>query len=207
MNDTARAGDRVSIPASVLAIPRGSLVVLVGPAGAGKTTFAQARFRPTEILSSDAFRAMLADDETNQRVNGAAFELLHLAVAGRLAGGRLTVVDATNVTHETRRALVDLARAARRPAVAIVFDLPEAEYQARNGRRPGRAVDAAVVARQANQLRQTLGRDGLTGEGFESIYVLRTPDEIEGTRTELVGRRRTIGSSRSPTAPTRFARR
>lgn len=179
--------DASADPAPTIRIPDGSLVVLVGPAGAGKTTFARAHFRPTEILSSDAFRAMLADDEADQRVNRAAFELLHLAAAGRLAGRRLTVIDATNVTHAARRALLDLARAARRPAIAIVFDLPEADCQERNRRRPGRAVDPAIVARQASQQRRALERGALAAEGFAAIHLLRSPSEVDATRIERVG--------------------
>src|SRR5439155_15810703 len=75
-------------------IPDPSLVLLVGASGSGKTTFARAHFRPTEILSSDAFRAMVADHERDQSATPAAFELLHLAVSHRLRRRRLTVVDA-----------------------------------------------------------------------------------------------------------------
>ncbi len=185
MDATAQPG-RPAGPPRTIRIREDSLVVLVGPAGSGKTTFARAHFRPTEILSSDAFRAMLADDEADQRVNRAAFELLHLAAAGRLAGRRLTVIDATNVTHAARRALLDLARAARRPAVAIVFDLPEADCQERNSRRPGRAVDPAVVSRQVRQLRRALERRALEREGFAAIHLLRSPAEVDAARIERV---------------------
>lgn len=185
MNVSAEPGASAGPPPTIR-IREDSLVVLVGPAGAGKTTFARARFRPTEVLSSDAFRAMLADDEADQRVNRAAFELLHLATAGRLAGRRLTVIDATNVTHAARRTLLDLARAARRPAVAIVFDLPEADCQERNSRRPGRAVDPAVVARQVSQLRRALERQALEREGFAAIHLLRSPAEVDAARIERV---------------------
>lgn len=172
-------------------IPTGALVVLIGAAGAGKTTFARRHFRPTEILSSDAFRAMLADDETDQRVSRAAFELLHLAAAGRLAGRRTTVIDATNVTHEARRILVDIARAARRPAVAIVLDLPEADCLARNRLRPGRAVADEVVSRQAEALRQALARGALAAEGFGVVHRLETPEDVDAASVERVvlGRR------------------
>jgi len=180
------AAEQPAARAAPIRIPEGSLVVLVGPAGSGKSTFARTHFRPTEILSSDAFRAMLADDEADQRVNRAAFELLHLAAAGRLAGRRTTVIDATNVTHAARRALLDLARAARRPAVAIVFDLPEAECQERNRRRPGRAVDPAVVARQASQLRRALEGKALEREGFSAIHLLRSPTEVDAARIERI---------------------
>ena len=110
----------------LIKIPKLSLVVLIGPSGSGKTTFARRHFLPTEILSSDICRAMVADDENDQSVTPHAFEILHHIAAKRLELGKLTVIDATNVQPESRK---PLARAG--PAnihclpVAIVFDLPE----------------------------------------------------------------------------------
>ena len=78
-----------------IAIPKLSLVVLIGPSGSGKSTFAHKHFLPTEILSSDACRAMISDDENNQAITPEAFALLHYVAAQRLALGRLTVIDAT----------------------------------------------------------------------------------------------------------------
>src|SRR3954471_5951580 len=105
-------------------VPNLSLVVLVGPSGSGKSTFARRHFRPTEVLSSDACRAMVSDDENDQSVTPAAFRVLHAVAAERLALGRLTVVDATNVQPEARRPLVELAKKYHVLPVAIVLDLP-----------------------------------------------------------------------------------
>ena len=71
-----------------LTIPESALVVLIGPSGAGKSTFARHHFRPTEVLSSDACRALVADDEADQAATPAAFEVLHCIAAKRLAAGR-----------------------------------------------------------------------------------------------------------------------
>ena len=60
-------------------IPELGLIVLVGPSGSGKSTFARKHFRSTEVLSSDFFRGMLADDETDQAASPDAFEVLHLS--------------------------------------------------------------------------------------------------------------------------------
>ena len=90
---------------SELAVPELSLVVLVGVTGSGKSTFARAHFRPTEVISSDFCRGLVADDENDQSATPAAFELLHYIAGKRLAAGRLTVVDATNLARLRQRGL------------------------------------------------------------------------------------------------------
>src|SRR6202047_2424606 len=106
-------------------IPKLSLVVLIGPSGSGKSTFARKHFLPTEVLSSDACRGMVSDDENDQAVTKDAFELLHFIAAKRLARGGLTVIDATNVQPEARKPLVQLARQYHCLPAAIVLNLPE----------------------------------------------------------------------------------
>jgi protein phosphatase len=119
-------------------LPELSLVVLIGPSGSGKSTFAGDHFGPTEVLSSDACRAMVGDDENDQRVTRQAFEVLHYIAGKRLALGRLTVVDATNVQPESRKPLVRLARDHHVLPVAVVFNLPERVCRERNRGRPDR---------------------------------------------------------------------
>src|SRR5438270_5710866 len=108
-----------------IGIPAGALVLLIGPSGAGKTTFAAAHFRATEVVSSDACRALVSDDETSMDATPAAFGVLHSIVRERLRRGRLTVVDATNVRGDKRSRLLKLAREIGRPAVAVVFDVAD----------------------------------------------------------------------------------
>ena len=169
-----------------LKIPELSLVVLVGVTGSGKSTFARAHFKPTEVISSDFCRGLVADDENDQSATPAAFELLHYILGQRLAGGRLTVVDATNVQPEARRELVLLAREHDVLPVAIVLDLPEKLCAERNASRPDRDFGAYVFRRQRGQLRRSL--HSLKREGFRVVHVLRTPEEVAAaaiTRTKL----------------------
>ena len=169
-----------------LKIPELSLVVLVGVTGSGKSTFARAHFKPTEVISSDFCRGMVADDENDQSATPAAFELLHYIAGKRLAGGRLTVVDATNVQPEARRELVLLAREHDVLPVAIVLDLPEKLCAERNASRQDRDFGAHVLRRQRGQLRRSL--PGLKREGFRTVHVLRTPEEVAAatiTRAKL----------------------
>jgi protein phosphatase len=160
-----------------LVVPDPSLVVLIAAAGAGKSTFAARHFRPSEILSSDTYRARIAGDEADQRATRAAFRELHRDLERRLADRRLTVVDATNVERSARRALLTRAAAAGVPAVAIVLDLPPSVVLARNAGRPVRVVDEGVVRRHLARLRESLdvAITPLDGEGFMRVVVLRDP--------------------------------
>jgi predicted kinase len=170
---TRPPGDRATI-----VLPDPSLVLLVGAAGAGKSTFAARRFAPDEIRSSDALRAALTGDVADQSRNRLVFALLHRDVERRLGAGLLTVVDATNVEWHARRPLLAIARRARRPCVAIVLDLPLEEVLVRNRARPG-AVPASAVERQHRRLAAALERDALTREGYAAVHRLATADAVE----------------------------
>ncbi|HEU5391977.1 MAG TPA: polynucleotide kinase-phosphatase, partial [Streptosporangiaceae bacterium] len=159
--------------------------------GSGKSTFARAHFKPTEVISSDFCRGLVADDENDQSATPAAFELLRFIAGQRLAAGRLTVIDATNVQPEARRDLVALAREHDVLPVAIVLDLPEDLCAQRNKERPDRDFGPHVLRRQRGQLRR--GLRGLAREGFRTVHVLRTPTEVDAatiTRTRLYSDRR-----------------
>ena len=153
-----------------LIIPELSLVLLVGITGSGKSSFASKHFRPTEVLSSDFFRGIVADDETDQSATGDAFDVLHYVTAKRLTAARLTVIDATNVQPESRRGFIELARQYHAFAVAIVLDVSERLAEDRNRDRPDRQFGPHVIRNQHRSLRGSLR--GLGKEGFRYVYVL-----------------------------------
>ncbi|MFG2825950.1 polynucleotide kinase-phosphatase [Streptomyces sp. NPDC048434] len=170
-----------------LAVPDLSLVVLIGATGSGKSTFAARHFRQTEVLSSDFCRGLVSDDENDQSASGDAFEVLHFIAAKRLAAGRLTVVDATNVQSEARAQLVRLAREHDVLPVAIVLDVPEQVCAARNAARADRAgLPRRVIQRHQRELRRSLRH--LEREGFRKVHVLRGQEEVESA--EVVTERR-----------------
>ena len=176
-------------PASIdrsrfLRIPEPSLVVLVGAAGAGKSTLAARLFEPSEILSSDAYREAVSGDAADQGATRLAFKILHRELGRRLAAGRLVVVDATNVETAARRELVVRAAAAGIPAVAIVLALPAAVVSARNAARVGRQVSQAVIDRHLHRLASALAADRLNGEGFAAVHVLETAADVDALRIE-----------------------
>ncbi len=165
-----------------IALPELSLVVLVGASGAGKSTFARRHFLPTEVVSSDAYRGWVSDDETDQSATTDAFEVLHMIVGKRLRRGRLTVVDATSTQPEARRLLLEIAREHDVQPVAIVFDLPEGLLTERNRNRRDRRFGPHVLRNQRSQLRRSL--PDLQKEGFHRVWILRSPAEVEAVTIE-----------------------
>jgi protein phosphatase len=159
-----------------IAIPQLSLVVLIGASGSGKSTFACSHFLATEVLSSDACRGLVSDDENDQEATNDAFDVLHFIAAKRLAAGRLTVVDATNVQATSRKPLVELARRFHVLPVAIVLDLPEGVCQERNRERADRDFGPHVIRRQRRDLQRSLR--GLKREGFRHVAVLSSLEVI-----------------------------
>ncbi|MCX4642539.1 MULTISPECIES: polynucleotide kinase-phosphatase [unclassified Streptomyces] len=165
-------------PARTLPVTDLSLVVLVGASGSGKSTFARRHFKPTEIISSDFCRGLVADDENDQSASRDAFDVLHYIAGKRLAAGRLTVVDATNVQQESRKQLVDLARQYDVLPIAIVLDIPEEVCAARNAERADRAGMARrVISRHTRELRRSLRH--LEREGFRKVHILRGVEEAD----------------------------
>ncbi|MGV9228981.1 polynucleotide kinase-phosphatase [Streptomyces nigra] len=155
-----------------------SLVVLVGASGSGKSTFARRHFKPTEVISSDFCRGLVADDENDQSASRDAFDVLHYIAGKRLAAGRRTVVDATSVQQDARRQLVELAKRYDVLPIAIVLDVPEEVCAERNAARTDRAdMPRRVIQRHIRELRRSLRH--LEREGFRKVHVLRGADEVE----------------------------
>ncbi len=172
---------------STLSLPDPSLVVLIGAAGSGKSTLAARLFPPDEILSSDALRAAVSGNEADQRASAIAFGIVHKTLTRRMGRGEMTIVDATNTRAEHRRPLIDRARTAGVPVVALVLDLPPAMIHAQNAARTARVVDPAVVDRHLAAIRRTLERGQLAREGFDHVVLLRSPTDAASLRIERQG--------------------
>ena len=167
-----------------LSLPDPCLVVLCGPAAAGKSTFAAKWFEPTEVLSSDALRATLSDDPDNQTINDETFALLHRILEVRLRLGRMTVVDATNLDADGRAAIKRIGRTARLPVHLVTITGDRALLTQRNAER-SRSVPAAVLFEQINTM---LGLPAtLEKERWDAIHTVdaATIDSMQVARVAL----------------------
>src|SRR5438270_1212435 len=164
---------------SKITLPRRTLLVLCGPAGSGKSTFAAQRFSPTTIVSSDFCRAMICDDETNQQVNRDTFDLFYYIIQKRMILGRFTVADSTALQADARRKLRELSRRFGYLGCLLIFNIPPEICLERDKMRQ-RIVGEQVVAYHSGLLQRTL--QDAPHEGWEQVQVLGEDDmdaEIE----------------------------
>jgi predicted kinase len=178
--------------------PAGALVLLVGPPGAGKSTLAAALVAAGEVAADD----VLCADTQRQRLTGDALDTsrdrnvwarLRRDLDTRLADGRTTVVDATNLFPRRRARHLAVARTRRRPVVAIRFDEPLEVLLARNGAR-ARTVRTGAVVEMALQMADAVSDEALLAEGVGAVV---PAGEV---RTELASR---IGGERPTRTPPR----
>lgn len=175
---TSPAGGRL------IRLARPSVVVLCGPAACGKSNFAARHFRSSQIVSSDRCRALVSDDEGDQRFNEQAFSLVHFIVEKRISINRLSVVDSTALTAGARRSLLSLARRYHVPCVLFLFHVSLEKCLARDQKRE-RSVGASTVEKQFQLFQETCRE--VHQEGFDHVVEFRE-EEVDDVRIEVVFR-------------------
>ncbi len=153
-------------------LPDPALVVLVGPAGSGKSHFAAAHYRRHEIVSSDELRSVVGSGEHDLAATEEAFALLERIVAGRLSRRLTTVVDTLGLDAGRRTAWLQAAREAGLPAVVVVVDTPPEETRRRNAER-AYVVPATALTQQLRRFKES--RAELEDEGWDLVHVV-TPE-------------------------------
>jgi predicted kinase len=177
--ETASSISAYSAKPPSLVIPRQTLIVLCGPAGSGKSTFAL-RFverhyaqgcRATTIVSSDYCRALICDEATNQQINRDTFDLFYYIIQKRIFQHSLTIADSTALTPEARHRLVEMARRQRFTTCLVVFNMSFQTCVAHDREATrGRVVGEQVIAYHIKQLQRALRY--IPHEGWDQIHIL-----------------------------------
>jgi len=175
-------------------LPDPALVVLVGASGSGKSTWAAARYRAAEIVSSDALRGIAGSGPHDLDASTDAFALLEQIVEARVSRGLTTVVDTLGLDPERRTRWLELARSAGLPAVAVTFSVDPAECRRRNATRDVPVPAPALTG----QLRRAAGVvEELTGEEWDHVVDVHqeppSPTSAAGAAEETVERRTSHG--------------
>jgi F420-dependent oxidoreductase-like protein len=169
-----------------------SLVVLVGPSAAGKSTWASEQFEPHQVVSSDALRGLVGEGEHDLRASTDAFDVLDEIVERRLSRGLLTVIDTLGLEPERRAKWQTLARDRGMPCYAVAFDTPAAECKARNRKRRHQ-VPAKVLTQQLETFAAT------TLDGFTETFA---PGPVEIVPPAFAGA--PAAASRQTSSPTKL---
>ncbi|HEV8220683.1 MAG TPA: LLM class flavin-dependent oxidoreductase, partial [Streptosporangiaceae bacterium] len=154
------------MPEPAAGLPDPALVVLIGAAGSGKSSWAAARYRPAEIVSADQLRGIVGSGEHDLAASADAFRLLDQIAAARLGRGLTTVVDTLGLDPARRREQRDLARQAGLPAVAVLLETSPAECRARNRARD-RPVPATVLDGQLRRMTEIPAE--VAAEGWDVV--------------------------------------
>ena len=155
-------------------IPEPALIVLVGPAGSGKSTWAAQHYRRGAIVSSDALRDVVGTGPADLDASTDAFVVLDVVVAARLNRRLTCVIDTLGLDPDRRRGYLAAARAAGVPAVAVLFRTPLPLCRSRNAARD-RPVPAPVLAGQHRKLRAL--DEEIDGDGWDLVVRVDTEED------------------------------
>jgi predicted kinase len=142
------------------------LIVLVGPPGSGKTTWARRRGRGAVQVSQDGLIDAITPDGFDHIYRPIYREAEDAVARAALKAGHTVIVDRTNRTRAHRERWLQIAREARCPAVAVVMTTSEALCRERNAKRDaGRRLSEERMERMFSVLEPVR-----SDEGFVSIH-------------------------------------
>ena len=128
-------------------IGKKTLVLLAGLPGSGKSTFAMTHFPLDAIISTDRIREEFSNNSRNQLVSDAAFTLARKITEERLGRGEIAVIDAQNLSENTRAQFYQVAEATGAKIVAFFLNTSVAESVEQNKKR-GKDVGASYIKRR-----------------------------------------------------------
>lgn len=149
------------------------LFVLVGISGSGKSWFANEGLKENfEVFSSDAIRAEVFGDETDQTHNQKVFEILHKRLRLALKNGKNCIYDATNLNRKRRIAFLNSIQDIDCKKFCFVMATPF-ECCVERDKNRARSVGEKVIRRQISQFQLPL-----LEEGWDEVFIYHN-DEID----------------------------
>lgn len=122
------------------------------------------------MISTDKIRFLLADDEKDQTIHREVFATVRYLIRRRLQSRRpLTILDATNLTRNERRAYIKLAQIYDACVEAVFFNVPVEVCKIRNQGRD-RVVPEEAIDLMAQKLVEPT-----VAEGFDSVLLYSAP--------------------------------
>lgn len=174
--------NQVTLSENPLAIPYSSLLILVGTAGAGKSTFAQKNFPRNMSVSTDECREILCGSRRNQKISEDAFDLFYFITEKRLKNSYPTIVDSTALYRKNRQRLREIADSYQFSTTLIFFDL-SLEECLQNDQGRTFSVGEEVIKRQFRSLQKA--KEQLEEESYDHIVVLKSREEIDNLSIRL----------------------
>lgn len=157
-------------------LPLHSLIMLVGPAGAGKTEFAQKMFPDDEILSYGAIQKELTGDHRHQHLGSLVFgEFCHRADL-KLKLGERVVADSNHLRKKERIRLAQIGAKYHVPVIYIVVNRPLEQ----KSKSEWCSWIPDLVMRQEQQFRDQL-KEILTGDGMATVIDIRDQKNCQDT--------------------------
>ena len=136
----------------------GTLVVLCGPAGSGKSTFCRKYFDPSEIVSSDSLRVQIlgmrpwTPEFTYSPYRAAdlnaVFSVMENIAKIRLNAGLTTVIDSTNLSQGDRTYWFKLAQLYDRPTLCVFFEQTQEYLLSVNSTRETPVPEKVLISQQ-----------------------------------------------------------
>ena len=154
-------------------LPPGTLLVTVGPGGAGKSAFAAAAVSAAAVdavVCLDALCRETAGPLGDRSVTLAAVVRQAKLLEQHLAAGETVLADSDNTDPRMRTSLLEHARRHRRPAVAVRFSIGLATCLQRNRARPFSMRVPENVLRRQHGLARHATEAVLLAEGFTAVY-------------------------------------
>lgn len=159
------------------------LVMLIGPTGAGKSTWAAKHFKKDEIISSDDVRIELGEARGLSRDNLAelfrsvwnleeekAKQEYQNRVAFSLRAGKRVVAEATHLRWKDRLSVADLARSAGVAVTYVILNRPLEDKLETAGWR----IEIPGLIERQHQMFYDSEAEILAGDGRQDVSIMDT---------------------------------